>query len=189
MAGQNEAALGQAGGAVRKNSGWLLFMGILLLILGIVGMGMAGMLTVASIFYFGFLAAAGGVLLLIDSFKAEGWKSKIWEILIALLYLAAAVVMINNPAASAVWFTFFIAAFLLASGIFRIIIGFQIRNEVETWGWTVFGGVASIVLAAMIFAQWPYSGLWVIGMFLAIEMVMQGISMITIAMAARAAQS
>jgi len=189
MAVENEAAPDQVAGGIRKNSGWLLFMGILLLILGIVGMGMAGMLTVASIFYFGFLAAAGGVLLLIDAVKAEGWKSKIWEILIALLYLAAALVMINNPGASAVWFTFFIAAFLLASGIFRIIIGFQIRSEVKNWGWTVFGGVASVVLAAMIFAQWPYSGLWVIGMFLAIEMIMQGMSMITIAMAARAAKS
>ena len=29
----------------------------------------------------------------------------------------------------------------------------------------------------MIFAQWPYSGLWVIGLFLAIEMIMQGMSM------------
>lgn len=188
MVDQNEAALEQIGGAVRKNSGWLLFIGILLLILGIVGLGMAGMLTLASIYWFGFLAVAGGVLLLLDALKAEGWKSKIWEILIALLYVAAGIVMINNPGASAVWFTFFIAAFLLASGIFRIIIGFQIRGEVSTWGWTVFGGVASVVLAAMIFAQWPYSGLWVIGLFLAIEMIMQGMSMVTIAMAARSAQ-
>ena len=189
MAAQNEAAPDQVAGEIRKNPGGLLFMGVLLLILGIVGIGMAGLLTVASIFYFGFLAAAGGVLLLIDAFKAEGWKSKFWEILIALLYLAAALVMINNPGASAVWFTFFIAAFLFASGNFRIFIGFQIRNEVKSWRWTVFGGFASVVLAAMIFAQWPYSGLWVIGMFLAIEMIMQGTSMITIGMAARAAKS
>lgn len=189
MEAQSGAALDQAGGEIRKNPGWLLFMGILLLILGIVGVGMAGMLTVASIFYFGFLAAAGGVLLLIDAFKAEGWKSKFWEILIALLYLAAALVMINNPAASAVWFTFFIAIFLFLSGNFRIFIGIQIRNEVKGWLWTVLGGFASVVLAAMILAKWPYSGLWVIGMFLAIEMIMQGTSMITIAMAARATKS
>ena len=186
MAEQNESLVEQAAVEVRKNWGWLMFMGVLLLILGIVGMGMVGMLTIASIYYFGFLAVAGGVFLLIDAFKAEGWKSKIWEILIALLYVAAGVVMITNPGASAVWFTFFIAAFLLASGIFRIIIGFQIRSEVKGWGLTVFGGVASIVLAVMIFNQWPYSGLWVIGLFLAIEMIMQGTSMITIAMAARA---
>ena len=94
----------------------------------------------------------------------------------------------TKAAASAVWFTFLIAAFLFASGITRIIIGFQIRDQVKGWGWTVFGGIASVVLAVMIFAKWPVSGLWVIGLFIAIEMIMQGTSMISIAMAAKASK-
>ena len=179
----------QASGEVRKNWGWLLAMGIILLILGVIGLYMVGALTLVSILYFGFLVIFGGVLVLFDAFKAEGWKSKLWELLIALLYIVAGIIMIVNPGASAVWFTFFIAAFLLASGIFRIIVGFQIRQEVSSWGWTVFGGVASIILAVLIFSKWPVSGLWVIGLFVAIEMIMQGISMITIALAAKAAKN
>jgi uncharacterized membrane protein HdeD (DUF308 family) len=70
--------------------------------------------------------------------------------------------------------------------LYAQIIGFQIRDEVKDWGWTVFGGVASIVLMFMIFAQWSVSGLWVIGLFVAIEMIMQGTSMISISMAAKA---
>jgi len=38
----------------------------------------------------------------------------------------------------------------------------------------------------MIFAQWPVSGLWVIGLFIAIEMIMHGISLVTIALACKA---
>ena len=45
-----------------------------------------------------------------------------------------------------------------------------------------------IMLAFMIFAQWPISGLWVIGLFIAIEMIMQGTSMISIALAAKASK-
>ena len=105
-----------------------------------------------------------------------------------MLYIVAGLIMILYPGASAVWFTAFIAAFLLVSGIFRIIMGFQVRSEVKGWGWIVFGGAASIVLALVIYAQWPVSGLWVIGLFIAIEMIMQGISMISIAMAARASR-
>ena len=48
-----------------------------------------------------------------------------------------------------------------------------------------FGQCASLLLALMIYAQWPVSGLWVIGMFVAIEMIMQGISIMTIGMIAR----
>ena len=178
----------QAIDQVRKNSGWLMFMGVALIILGVVGLGMVGTLTLASVFVFGWLIIVAGVLVLVDGFKAEGWKAKLWEILIALLYIAAGVIVLVHPAASAVWFTMLLAIFLIASGIFRIIIGFQIKGEVKGWGWTVFGGIASIILAIMIFSQWPLSGLWVIGLFIAIEMIMQGTSMISIALAAKASK-
>jgi uncharacterized membrane protein HdeD (DUF308 family) len=78
---------------------------------------------------------------------------------------------------------------MFVSGVIRIITGFQIRDQVKGWGWTVFGGIASVVLAIMIWAQWPVSGLWVIGMFIAIEMIMQGTSMIGIALAAKASKN
>ena len=189
MANNNlEAQVREAADEVRANWGWLMFMGIALTILGIVALYMVGTLTIVSVWWFGILVIAGGVLTLIDAFRAEGWKAKLWEILIALVYIVAGIIIMMNPAASAVWFTMFIAAFLLISGIFRIIIGFQIKGEVKGWGWTVFGGIASIVLAFMIFAQWPVSGLWVIGLFIAIEMIMQGTSMISIALAAKASK-
>ena len=183
-----ESQVQQAADEVRANWGWLMFMGVALTILGIIGLYMAGTLTIVSILWFGLLVSAGGVLTLIDAFRAEGWKAKLWQILIALAYIVAGIVMVMNPGASAAWFTMFIAAFLFISGIFRVVIGFQIRDEVKGWAWTVFGGIASIVLAFMIFAQWPLSGLWVIGLFIAIEMIMQGTSMISIAMAAKASK-
>jgi uncharacterized membrane protein HdeD (DUF308 family) len=171
---------------VRANWGWLMFMGIALAGLGIAGTYMTGVLTLVSVLYIGIMVLAGGILVLIDAFKAEGWKAKLMQILIALAYVVAGLVMIVNPAGSAVWFTLFIAGFLLTSGVFRIVMGFQIRGEVNGWVFTVLGGIASLVLAVMIFSQWPVSGLWVIGLFAAIEMLIQGLSMISIAMAAKA---
>ena len=179
----------QVAGEVRANWGWLMVMGIALTVLGVVGLYMAGVLTVASLLWFGALTIAGGLLTLIDAFRAEGWKAKLWEMLIAILYIAVGIVMLMNPGASAAWFTLFIAAFLFISGISRIVIGFKVREQVKGWGWTVFGGAASIVLALMIMAQWPLSGLWVIGMFVAIEMIMQGTSMISIAVAAKTSKN
>lgn len=188
MADTLEKDMQQVADEVRANWGWLMVMGLALTALGAVGLYMAGALTVASLWWFGVLTIAGGVATLVDAFRAEGWKAKLWEMLIAVIYVAAGIVMLLNPGASAVWFTLFIAAFLFASGILRIITGFQIREQVKGWGWTVFGGVASTVLAIMIWAQWPVSGLWVIGMFIAIEMIMQGTSMISIALAAKASK-
>jgi uncharacterized membrane protein HdeD (DUF308 family) len=178
----------EVSGAVRKNWGWLVVGGIALLLLGCWGLSMVGLgtMTIASVLYFGIMVIAGGVIVLIDAFQAGNWKAKVWAMLIGLMYIVCGVVMIMNPGASAVWFTLFIAGFLLVSGIFRIIIGFQLRKEVPSWGRTVLGGIASLVLAYIIYGEWPISGLWVIGMFVAIEMIMQGAHMVAIGMAARA---
>ncbi|MGB5427063.1 MAG: hypothetical protein WBN95_09750 [Gammaproteobacteria bacterium] len=61
------------------------------------------------------------------------------------------------------------------------------RGDVANWGWIVFAGLVSIVPGGIIFSGWPVSGLWVIGMFVAIELILQGFAMISIARAMRAA--
>lgn len=168
----------------RKNANWLMFLGVLLIILGIIGLGMEVSLTIGSVLFFGFLILAAGLFQLIDAFKAEGWKSILYHILIALLYIAAGIIMIINPLLGAVWMTMAIASMLIAVGILRIFMGLQLR-PLQGWGWAVAAGVATIVLGTLIFAQWPASGLWVIGLFIAIELIMQGWAMIAIAMAAK----
>jgi len=175
----------QAGGEIRKNRGWLMFMGIVMVILGFIGLSMEVALTVVSVLYFGFLILFGGIVMLIDALKAGEWQSKIWHVLIALVYMAAAVVMVTDPAASAVWITLFLASFFVITGVFRLIVGFQSRGSVANWGWIVLAGLISIMLGGIIFAEWPVSGLWVIGMFVAIELILQGFSMISIARAVR----
>ena len=105
---------------MRANWGWLMAMGVVVTLLGAVGLYMAGTLTIASLFLFGVLTIAAGVATLVDAFRAEGWKAKLWEMLIALVYIAAGIVMLLYPGASAVWFTLFIAAFLFTSGVLRV---------------------------------------------------------------------
>lgn len=174
----------------QMNKNWkiLMIIGVITLFLGIVGMGMNVTMTIVSIIYIGFFIIFGGILHLIDAFIVDGWKNKLLGALIALMYLIAGALMIKYPAASAAWFTLFIAFFFLLVGIFRIVIGFQLRNENSSWGWTVVSGVAAIILGILIFNQWPVSGLWVIGLFVSIELIMQGITTITVAMSVRSLQ-
>jgi uncharacterized membrane protein HdeD (DUF308 family) len=54
------------------------------------------------------------------------------------------------------------------------------------WGWLLASGILSLILGAMIWAQWPYSGLWVIGLFVGIQLLFTGWSMVMLALAARA---
>jgi uncharacterized membrane protein HdeD (DUF308 family) len=49
----------------------------------------------------------------------------------------------------------------------------------------VLGGIITLLLGLMILARWPSSALWVIGLFLAIELIVNGWTQILVAVAAR----
>jgi uncharacterized membrane protein HdeD (DUF308 family) len=164
--------------------GWMLAIGIVMVILGTIGLGMTATLTAAGMIYFGILMILGGIAQLLEVFQSSDWKGRLWHLLIALVYGYAGVVMILNPALASTTLTLMIAAALIAIGILRIIASFQMRGT-DGWIWGLIGGIITLVLGGMIAAQWPVSGLWIIGMFIAIEMLMAGWSYIAIALTAR----
>jgi len=174
-------------GELTKNWGWILALGILFIILGTVGLGMSVTLTLATVLFFGVLLLIGGIFQIIDAFKCKGWKGTLLHVLIGLLYVAAGIVLITRPLAGSVVLTFMLGFTFAAIGIMRIVIGFQLKGAGMNWGWIVFAGIASLVLGAMVLLKWPSSALWVIGLLIAIEMIIQGWSHVLVALTARAA--
>ena len=82
--------------------------------------------------------------------------------------------------------TWILGVVLICVGIVRGAMALQMRT---TGGWFVplFGGVISIILGGIILANWPLSGLFVIGLFISVELITSGWSYIFIALAARKA--
>jgi len=181
--------VGQAiSGLVTKNRKRLMWFGILSLLFGIVGTFMSVAMTMTSIILLGFLVVFTGFVFIFESFSAPNWKGKLFDIILALIYIGSGMVMIINPAGSAVWFTLFIAVFLIVIGVMRIVTGLKVKDEINEWGWLVFGGVLSIILGLLIYAQWPMSGLWVIGLFISIELIIQGFNAIVLSRIVKATQ-
>ena len=84
-------------------------------------------------------------------------------------------------------FTLVLAGILIAVGLVRIIMAFQLRPAAAGWFWVALSGLVSIVLGGMILGQWPESGMWVIGLFVAIELIFNGWSYLFMALDARKA--
>ena len=183
---EQKAQLGLIGAALARGWGWLLALGIISIILGTIGLGMTAALTIVSVIFFGALLLVGGVFQLIDAFKHAGWKSTLWHVLIALLYIVGGIILVGDPVGGSVALTLVVAAMLVASGVFRAIMAFHAKG-MAGWGWLLFGAILSIVLGAMIFASWPVSGLWVIGLFVAIELIINGWSCVIMALVGRRA--
>ena len=171
-------------GEVRKNWGWLLALGIVSVVLGIVGLGYCFALTLVGVEFFGWLMVIIGAVELFQAFKCRGWKSIFWQLIISAVHVAAGIVVIMDPLLASSVLTLFLAAAIFVAGAARIWVSLNHRDH-RGWGWMLFGGVVAVVLGAMIAVQWPGSSFFVIGLFIAIELVVNGWAMILLALAAR----
>ena len=147
-------------------------------------MGRLVALTLASTWLFGILLMVGGVGQIIEAFKCTGWKSVLWHIMIAVLYILAAISILEDPIAASVLWTAIIAGALIVAGIFRIVIALRHRSS-ASWVALVLSGIISVLLGGMLFAKWPYSGLFAIGLFVSVELLSQGFSLIMLSLAAK----
>jgi uncharacterized membrane protein HdeD (DUF308 family) len=173
----------EGAGELRRSWGWYLALGIVLIVLGMIAIGSTFVMTIASVFFFGWLLIIGGVMEVIHAFWHKRWAGFFLDLLTGILYVVAGWMMVTNPAQSALLLTLVIAMFLVFEGVFRIVAALAARYP--HWGWVMFNGVISLILGVMIWRQWPYSGLWVIGLFVGIEMLLNGWSLVMLSLTAR----
>lgn len=166
--------------------GWVLGLGVILLLLGVIGLGMEFFLTIASMYFFAVLLIISGLSHSIDAFKYKKVKGAMWQILIAVLYLCAGIIVFYDPVLASAVITALLAWMLIIIGASRIFMAFYLKGNIG-WGWMIFSGLTSVVLGLLILLQWPLSGLWVIGMFIAIELIIIGWSYIFMALSLRRA--
>jgi uncharacterized membrane protein HdeD (DUF308 family) len=87
----------------------------------------------------------------------------------AILYGVVGLVMVAHPEAGAVSVTLLLEAVFLVGGLFRIFAGTMLHPPGRAW--LLLSGAVTLLLGMLIWAEWPASGLWVIGTFVAIDMV------------------
>lgn len=169
---------------LRRNWGWLMGAGIVLILLGIFGLAATFLFSVASALSFGAMMLIAGGVLFADAFRREGWSSRLAMLAVGVLYVVTGALVFYNPLQAVIALTLICAAMLVAAGILRIVMAFQVR-PLPVWGWVLASGILSLLLGLLIFAQWPASSAWVLGTFLAIELIFQGWSYVFLANAIR----
>jgi uncharacterized membrane protein HdeD (DUF308 family) len=168
---------------LRRSWGWFLGLGIVLIILGVIAIGSAFFMTIASVWLFGWILIIGGVMEVGHAFWHKRWAGFFLDLLTGVLYVVAGGMMVNNPQESALLLTLLIAMFLVFEGVFRIVAAIAVRYP--HWGSVLLNGVVSLVLGMLIWRRWPVSGLWVIGLFVGIEMLLNGWSLVMLSMTGR----
>jgi uncharacterized membrane protein HdeD (DUF308 family) len=169
---------------LQRNWGWLLALGILFVILGMIGVGMTVGLTLVSMLFLGMLFILAGFVQIVDVFKSHEWRGVVGHALIAVLYIMGGGLVIYDPVLASSIVTALIAWVLIIIGVTRFIMAIVLRHA-SGWGWLLFAGIVAIVLGILILIQWPYSAMWVIGLFIAIELIVNGWTYIFLALGMR----
>lgn len=168
---------------VHKYWGGFLAIGLLLIILGLLAIGYANWATEFTVILLGILLAGSGILQIINGIYTRRWTGFSLSLLLGLLYIVGGALCIFKPMLSAASISLLIAALLLVGGSFRLITGLSYRFD--NWGWVVFNGLIAILLGILILAEWPASAIWVIGLFVGIDLLIMGFYWVRLALSAR----
>jgi uncharacterized membrane protein HdeD (DUF308 family) len=169
---------------LRAKSGWIVGLGIVYLIAGLIALGSVVFATVVTVFVVGIMMLISGVAEVINAFQIKGWGKFFLWLLLGLLYMAAGVLTFENPLLAAAILTLILGWFLIASGTMRIVLGFSMQEGMP-WIGVVLSGVITLLLGLIIVIHWPVSGLYILGLFLAIDLIIAGASWIALGLGFR----
>jgi uncharacterized membrane protein HdeD (DUF308 family) len=159
---------------LRAKWGWIVALGVVYLIAGFVALGSVLSATVVSVFLVGIMMIIAGVAEVINAFEVRGWGKFVLWLLLGALYIIAGLVTFRNPLLAAAVLTLILGVALVASGIMRIILAFSVQREAP-WIWVLLSGAITLLLGALILARWPISSLYILGLFLGIDLIFAGI--------------
>lgn len=168
---------------LRKKWGWFLGLGILLIVLGAMAVGSSATMTWATMVFVGWMMIVGGLFQVAHAIATKGWNGFFLDLLTGVLYVVVGMMVVANPGVSAVALTLLIAVLLILGGIFRILIAVTVRFQNRFW--LAIHGAINILLGFAIWQDWPLSGLWVIGLFVGIDMMFNGLSLVMLGLAAK----
>jgi uncharacterized membrane protein HdeD (DUF308 family) len=165
--------------SLRAKWGWIVALGVVYVIVGLVALGSVVTATVASVLVVGIMMMVAGIAEVISAFQVRTWgKFTLW-LLLGGLYIVAGIATFQNPLLAAVLLTFLLGVALVVSGGMRLILSFGMK-ETGPWIWVAISGAITLMLGLVILARWPVSSVYVLGIFLGIDLVIAGASWISI---------
>ena len=158
--------------------------GILMFVCGILAISLPLASSIGIVILLAWLILFAGISHLVFAFHSHSVGGFLWQVLLALIYGAAAIYMLMNPLLGVLSLTLLLAVFLLVEGILELALYFRVR-QVRHAGWVLFDGIVTLILGILIWTHWPSSAVWVIGTLVGISLIFSGISRFMLSLAVR----
>jgi uncharacterized membrane protein HdeD (DUF308 family) len=168
---------------VRRHWGWVLALGILLFVLGLVATSAAFTTTLLTVLTISVLLIIAGLLELFNGSRNAHFGGFWMHLFTGILDLVCGGLLMAYPAVGALTLTLILAIFFLVGGGVRAISALMIN--LPNGGWAVLSGILDIVLGVFLLCSWPFSGLWFLGLAVGISLIFRGFWWAAFALAVR----
>ena len=160
--------------ALRARWGWIVALGVIFMIAGVIALGSVVMATETAVMVIGIMMVMAGVSEIFTAFSVKEWGKFFLWLFLGLLYVAAGVVAFENPMLTSAILTLMLGWALMIGGVVRGYIAWQVRGAGKPWGWVALSALITFLLGLMIVAKWPYSSVYTLGIFMGIDLLFIG---------------
>ncbi|MHC4222850.1 MAG: HdeD family acid-resistance protein [Planctomycetota bacterium] len=169
---------------LKKNAGWVIGFGIILLLLGIFAILtplIPGLVVTLGVGIFLLVASATEIL---HGLRSGSWKTGAFHFISGLLAFLGGLLMILHPVKGLDFLTLLLAVYFFADGISACVQAWNLR-PLRGWGWMLFAGSLSLLLGILTIAEWPLTADWLVGTYIGVKLFFTGSALIALGSAAR----
>ena len=179
----------QRGLATRPRTGWGWFvaLGVVMMLLGVFAWFDVIAVTLAGTIFIGAALLVGGVFEVVHAFMDRSWGGFLLQVLAGVLYAIGGLLIMGEPVRGAVVVTIVLAVVMIVAGIFRIVIALR-HWHMGGAGLLLVGGLISAIAGIALYLTLPWSGLWVLGTLIAIQLIFSGAAWFEFGLALRRVQ-
>lgn len=162
---------------------WRLFLaeGAFFIFLGLCAIVIPQFFTVAIVVFLGWILLFGGIVHVSRAFVFQDMPGFGWWLFMGILQVLVGYLFITKPVAGALTLTMLMTVFFALEGVAKISLALMMR-PLANWGLILFSGVTALVFALIIWVSWSESTHWLLGLFLGINMVFLGWSLVKISL-------
>jgi uncharacterized membrane protein HdeD (DUF308 family) len=169
-------------------AGWSIWIAVLVILAALLAIILPVVAGIAVTLIIGWVLLMVGVLHLVYAFGGRSTRTRLWELLLGSVYILAGGYILFHPLLGLTTLTLLLAVYLLVKGVLELIQYFQTHPR-RGLTWLILDGIINIVLALIIWSQWPFRSLWVIGTLIGISILFSGLSRLMLSMEVRGSLS
>ena len=163
----------RSGNPPRTGWYWFVLLGVLQILLGVFAWFDVVAATLAGTIFIGAALLVGGIVQVFHAMLDRSWRGFLLHALSGVLYVVAGFLIMAEPVQGSVILTIVLAVLMIVAGVARITISIG-HWHMSGSGLLLLGGLISVGVGIGLYVTLPWSGLWVLGTLIAIELIFHG---------------